>query len=140
MSPIDGRKHEVVQAYFDAWNRQDAAGLQALLGSGGTYRDPLVPDGLNGAGLAGYASSLWQAFPDLRFESGEILGGASGRLACEWVYDGHFDGALNGIAPNQQHIRFAGIDVFVVNGDHLALVWGHYDAKRFFELLGASPS
>jgi hypothetical protein len=59
---------EVFQRYTDAWNRHDAPGIVATFAEGGTYTDPTTAGPLAGAAIAGYAQSLWDAFPDLSFE------------------------------------------------------------------------
>lgn len=126
---------ETVVAYFEAWNQQDANALEKLLSAGGCYRDPIVPGGLDGAGLKGYATDLWKAFPDLKFEFSEALLGPNGRVACEWIFLGTHTGALQGQPPSGRSVSFHGIDVFEVVGDKLALVWGHYDSRDFFQQL-----
>ena len=126
---------DTVVKYFEAWNRFDADALEQIILEGGCYRDPIVPQGLDGAGLKAYASDLWKAFPDLRFEFSEALLGPNGRVACEWIFLGTQTGPLQGQPASGRSVRFHGIDVFEVVGEKLALVWGHYDTGHFFQQL-----
>ena len=59
---------DVVQEYFDAWNRHDPEAIVATFVQGGTYTDPNAPEGLSGRAIAEYASGLFAAFPDLSFD------------------------------------------------------------------------
>ena len=59
---------ELAQAYFDAWNAQDADAIVATFCDAGTYTDPTTNGTLSGPAIGAYAKGLWDAFPDLSFE------------------------------------------------------------------------
>ena len=71
---------QIARAYFDAWNRRDAAAVLATFTSDGTYSDPSGGRGLRGDALVGYMNGLWAAFPDLSFEIASA--GATGSRLC----------------------------------------------------------
>ena len=67
------RPAEVFHHYIDAWNRHDAARIVATFAERGTYTDPTTAGPLAGAAIAAYAQSLWDAFPDLSFETTSFI-------------------------------------------------------------------
>ena len=76
---------EVFQNYTDAWNRHDAAGIVATFAERGTYTDPTTPGSLTGAAISAYAQSLWDAFPDLSFETMSLIQNDQGLVSAEWL-------------------------------------------------------
>jgi SnoaL-like domain len=62
-----------VHRYFEAWNDRDPPAVMATFVEGGTCSDPNVTGPpLSGPALAAYARSLFEGFPDLRFEVPEL--------------------------------------------------------------------
>lgn len=100
---------QLVQEYFDAWNRQDAAGIVAKFAEGGTYNDPLAQE-LSGEAIAAYARGLWEAFPDLSLEIvGPTLVG-DGQVAARWLMKGANTGPFQGLPrPGSTSSRSQGI-------------------------------
>lgn len=60
---------ELVAAYIGAWNDHDVDAVLATLGPNGTYEDPSIGGPINDDAFRVYAGALWEAFPDLRFET-----------------------------------------------------------------------
>jgi hypothetical protein len=58
---------EPVERYFNAWNSHDGGAIAACFDIGGGYTDP-VSGQLPPPSISPYASGLFSAFPDLRFE------------------------------------------------------------------------
>ena len=85
---------DVVQGYFDAWNRHDPEAIAATFVQGGTYTDPNAPEGLSGRAIAEYASGLFAAFPDLSFDLVSHSSTDDGVVAARWVMRGTNTGPL----------------------------------------------
>jgi steroid delta-isomerase-like uncharacterized protein len=96
---------EVFQHYTDAWNRHDAAGIVATFAEGGTYTDPTTAGSLAGAAIAAYAQSLWDAFPDLSFETISLIQNDQGVVSAEWLMKGTNTGPMMGLPPTGRSNR-----------------------------------
>jgi steroid delta-isomerase-like uncharacterized protein len=126
---------EVAHAYFDAWNRHDAAGIVALFAEDGTYHDPASGGPLQGEAIGAYAAALWAGFPDLSFETPSVqMQGAS--IAAEWRMRGTNTGAFRGLPPTGKSIDLPGSDFIVVQGEKIASVRGYFDGRALPEQLG----
>jgi steroid delta-isomerase-like uncharacterized protein len=101
---------EVFQRYTNAWNRQDAAGIVATFAEGGTYTDPTTAGPLAGAAIRAYAQSLWDAFPDLSFETVSLTHNDQGLVSAEWLMKGTNTGPMMGLPPTGRSIALAGAD------------------------------
>jgi steroid delta-isomerase-like uncharacterized protein len=126
---------QVAQAYFDAWNRHDAAGIVATFAEGGMYTDPLA-QGLSGEAIAAYAQGLWGAFPDLLFE---IVGQTlvdDGQVAAQWLMKGTNTGPFQGLPPSGRSVRLPGADFLTIAGDKIRSVQGYFDAGEVPRQLG----
>ena len=53
----------VADRYFDAWNRRDPDAIAAVFADGGTYTDPIVPDGLDPSATGGYGEEGSRGLP-----------------------------------------------------------------------------
>ncbi|MGH8501559.1 MAG: ester cyclase [Gammaproteobacteria bacterium] len=127
---------KAAQDYFDAWNRRDAAGIVACFTGSGAYCDPTAGDNLRGGQIAAYATGLWTAFPDLRFEVGRIAATGDGVLAAEWRMLGTNTGAFNGLPPAGRTVDLPGVDIMEPDGNKLASVTGYFDSRAVPEQLG----
>ena len=91
---------DVVQGYFDAWNRHDPEAIAATFVQGGTYTDPNAPEGLSGRAIAEYSSDLFAAFPDLLFDLVSHSSTDDEVVAARWVMRGTNTGPLRGNPPS----------------------------------------
>lgn len=115
------------ERYFGAWNAHDAAALAGAFAPGGSYSDPGVPGPLDPAGAAGYAATLWRAFPDLAFEVHDMATGDDGTLWARWRMTGTNDGAFGDLPPTGLPIDVAGADLLRTNNDGVVEVQGFFD-------------
>ncbi|HMS81683.1 MAG TPA: nuclear transport factor 2 family protein, partial [Burkholderiaceae bacterium] len=69
---------DVLDRYFDAWNRGRDDTFAAIFATSGTYCDPMTGGPIPAAALPGYAGRLRAMLPDLRFEIGERTSNADG--------------------------------------------------------------
>ena len=120
---------DVVQRYFEAWNRHDATALVATFSRGGTYRDPAGGPGLKGEALASFARGLWQVFPDLSFELVCAAETAPDRVAAAWRLRGtHTDPGSDPVSFGDQ-LTLAGQNFIEVEGDKIRSVEAHFDPQ-----------
>ncbi len=130
------RTADAARAYFDAWNRRDAAGIVAAFVEGGTYEDPATGGPLSGPALAAYAEGLFRAFPDLHFETGPLAPAGENQVLAEWRMSGTHQGPLQGLPPTGRPIELRGADVLAARDGRLRSVRGYFDQKSFMEQLG----
>ena len=131
MDPIN-----LSQRYFDAWIRRDADAILATIAPGGTYQDPTTPGPLSGEALRGYVQGLWAAFPDLRFELGQVHLIGARRVFAEWKMVGSNTGSMNGLPPTGKTVRLPGIDVIEIGSDGIHAVTGYFDSAVVPRQLG----
>ena len=127
---------EVFQHYTDAWNRHDAAGIVATFAAGGTYTDPTTGGAVGGAGLAAYAQSLWDAFPDLSFEVLSLTHDDQGLISAEWLMKGTNTGSIMGLPPTGRSIIVAGADFARVKDGKILSLHGYFDGRAVPRDLG----
>ena len=125
---------DLLDRYFDAWNRHSGDALAACFATDGSYTDPaagrLGPDA-----TAAYLGSLVDAFPDLRIEV--VWSAAVGdRWVVEWVLTGTNSGAFGGAPPTGRGVRLPGIEVLSGDGPALTSVVGYFDQRTLVDQLG----
>jgi steroid delta-isomerase-like uncharacterized protein len=130
MGPMD-----VAQKYFDAWNRRDPAAIVATFAEGGTYCDPSAGQGLTGPAIAGYASGLFSAFPDVSFEIASAATTGDGMIAAQWLMRGTNTGPFGGAPPTGRSVALPGADFITVEGEKIRSVQGYFDQKTLVEQL-----
>jgi steroid delta-isomerase-like uncharacterized protein len=127
---------EVARRYLDAWNHHDSAAITATFATGGTYSDPIVPQGLTGPAVAHYASGLFGAFPDLSFDVVSAAPAGEKTVAVQRLMRGTNTGPLQGNSPTARKVVLPGADFIVVEGNKVRSVQGYFDQKTFVEQLG----
>lgn len=73
---------DLANAYIEAWNDHDGAGIAAMFAEGGTYTDPLAPP-LTGEAIISYAEGLWKTLPDLSFVRAGTFVASSSMVAVQ---------------------------------------------------------
>jgi steroid delta-isomerase-like uncharacterized protein len=131
MQPID-----VAHRYFEAWQRHDGAAIVAMFVEGGSYSDPATGQSLSGAAIAGYAGSLWAAFPDLSFEIVSAASAGDGLVAGQWIMRGTNSGSMRGLPPTGRTVALPGADFIQVEGDKIRSVQGYFDMGTLSAQLG----
>jgi steroid delta-isomerase-like uncharacterized protein len=122
--------------YFQAWNVRSADALIAAFTPDGTYSDPATSGELVGAAIGDYATQLWAAFPDLRFEIEHRHAIAADEVAIEWLMRGTNTASFRGLPPTGRTIAVPGIDYMRVRGDRIARVRGYFDRVLLLEQAG----
>lgn len=127
---------QVFQQYTDAWNSHDAAAIIATFEAGGTYNDPVTPGPLTGEAIGVYAKGLWDAFPDLSFETLSSIENGNGLLAAQWLMKGTNTGSMNGLPPTGKSISLRGADFVSVKGGKIHSIEGYFDGGAVPRSLG----
>ena len=127
---------ETARRYLAAWNARDAARLVATFRDGGTYEDPNTGGPIGPGALAGYASGLWSAFPDLVFEAVGVHASGDGSLTLAWVMRGTNHGSLRGLPPTGATIALPGVDLIIAREDGIERVQGYFDRATLMDQLG----
>lgn len=95
------------------WSEKDVAGLLAFYAKDTVYRDPQVPDGLNGEeALGAYLKQLFDNTPDMHYaphETWKIANGFCGRWYCTIT------------APDGKKSLMRGFDLVVLESDRIKL-------------------
>jgi steroid delta-isomerase-like uncharacterized protein len=129
------RATDITTTWVDCWNRHDPTAIAACLTEGGTYTDPATPP-VSGEALSSYAAVYFQAFPDLVFDTLNIVDGGGGVAVLHWRARGTFTGPLGEIAPTGNALSLSGVDVITVEGDHIRTVEGYWDQVTLRQQMG----
>jgi steroid delta-isomerase-like uncharacterized protein len=122
--------------YFDAWNRRSPEDIVAAIETGGTYEDPLTRGPLSGPAIAHYAAGLFEAFPDLSFETISATETGPNTVAAEWLMRGTNTGSMQGAPPTGKPVALAGADFIVTAGEKVRSVKGYFDTAEVPRQLG----
>ena len=129
------RPSEVARRYIEAWNARSPTAITESFAEGGTYTDPVTGGPLTGTAIGAFAAELFQAFPDLSFDTVSNVETASG-VVLEWIMRGTNTGSFHGMPPTGARIAQPGIDVIRVSGDRISSLRGYFDRQTMLEQLG----
>ena len=127
---------EAARRYIHAWNARDTDALAASFSPGGTYEDPNTGGPIGTGPLNAYASGLWSAFPDLRFEEVGWQECGVSAITFQWLMRGTNRGSLRGLPPTGATIALPGVDLFAVRDGKVERVQGFFDRTTLMEQLG----
>jgi steroid delta-isomerase-like uncharacterized protein len=127
---------QVAKGYFDAWNHRDTKGIIASFVDGGTYSDPAAGPGLTREATAEYANGLWDAFPNLEFETISEAETEPGTVVAQWLMRGTNTGSFAGLPPTGHAVSLPGADFIKVEGDKIRSVQGYFDPVAVPKQLG----
>lgn len=133
------REHDLdppIDRAVEAFNDHDLDGMMAQFADGGTFVDPLEPDGVAGAELREYMIDLFEAFPDIRVEVERALTDEAGGTAMVCTYTGTHRGSMEGIPPTGRTIAVPGVSVVTVADDGVTSWRDYWDQQAFAEQLG----
>jgi steroid delta-isomerase-like uncharacterized protein len=130
-----GEVVELADRYVEAWNGHDPAEVSAMFADGGTYEDPTTGGPVTGQAIAEAATQLFGAFPDVRFESQEVLHGERS-AAIHWLMRGTNTGSFAGAPPTGATVAL-GCAQFLTTEDGLVTsVVGYLDQRSLAMQLG----
>jgi heme-degrading monooxygenase HmoA len=101
----------IIDGFYDAWNRHDAAAVAESFAAGGAYVDPLTRVDLAGAELTDHVQSVLDVIRDLQLSVVRTITDEN-TAAVVWAIAGTWDGTLGLMTAPETPVRFEGADVF----------------------------
>jgi ketosteroid isomerase-like protein/heme-degrading monooxygenase HmoA len=124
----------IIEAYYAAWNRHDAAAVAASFAAGGVYADPLTRADLSGDTLTGHVQSVLDVIRDLRTAVTRTVANEAA-AAVVWATEGTWDGKLGALSASNVPVRFEGTDVFELENGRLRRVLRSFDQLALADAL-----
>jgi steroid delta-isomerase-like uncharacterized protein len=121
--------------YLDAWNAHDAEAIINTFAPGGSYSDPATGEITSNA-IGANAKRLWSSFPDLSFETVNLVEAGPGQVVAEWIMKGTNTGPFNGLPPTGRPISLAGVDIMEIGSHGIQSIKGYFDTRTLAEQLG----
>ena len=102
----------LIEAYNDAWNRQDVDAIAALHDDGVVFENHTAGERAEGAdAVRAHIAGIFERWPTLRF-SARNLYFADAFAVCEWT--------AQAVRPDGQRIEWDGVDVFPIRNGLIA--------------------
>jgi predicted ester cyclase len=92
-------------------------------------------------GPEGVKELIWMyrsAFPDIRFETGEMIGEGD-TVAHRWTFLGTHRGEMTGVEPTGRRVVVAGVEMNRVQNGRISASWTVSDALGLMQQLGLTP-
>jgi heme-degrading monooxygenase HmoA/predicted ester cyclase len=129
------RTIDIVDGFYDAWNRHDAAAIAAAFAVGGRYADPLSPAELAADELGDHVQGVLDVIRDLRITvtrriANEVV------AATLWTIEGTWDGNLGSLTASASPVRFEGTDLFELEDEGFRNVRRSFDRLAVADALG----
>jgi steroid delta-isomerase-like uncharacterized protein len=125
---------EVVQRFYDAYNKKNEAILNEVIADGYTDYGHEPP----GRGVQGAKSDLQEfgrAFEDARFDIDEMFG-SDDRVVVRWTVHGTHTGPFAGVSPTQRKITVRGISLYRLFDGKITETRNLADLLALFKQLG----
>jgi steroid delta-isomerase-like uncharacterized protein len=122
---LEGRS-AIIDRFYDAWNRHDAAAVVACFATDGGYADPLTRVALSGDDLTDHVQRVLDVIRDLRTSRIRTIADDDA-AAVVWTTQGTWDGKLESLSVSETSVRFDGIDVIELEDGHLRRVRRSFD-------------
>jgi heme-degrading monooxygenase HmoA/ketosteroid isomerase-like protein len=116
----------IIDRFYDAWNRHDAAAVAASFAAGGVYADPLTRVDVSGDNLTDHVQSVLDVIRDLRIAVTRNVANDHA-AAVVWSTEGTWDGKLGLLSASETPVRFEGTDVFEVEEGRLRRMRRSFD-------------
>lgn len=120
----------------EAFEEHDVDGLMAQFADGGTFVDPLVPDGVGGEEFSEYMADTFEAFPDIDVEVERVLTDDDGGTALVCTYTGTHTGSMEGVPPTGNAFAVPGVSIVTVSDDGITSWRDYWNEQAFAEQLG----
>jgi steroid delta-isomerase-like uncharacterized protein len=121
---------EEIATFFDrrqeALDRRDAAALAALHSETGMLESAMAGTLVGRAEHERFYASLFSAFPDFRFEPGELWIDGD-RVAQIATFGGTIIGEFMGLPPSGKHVRVPAVFLFRLKGREIDWMRSVYD-------------
>jgi steroid delta-isomerase-like uncharacterized protein len=126
---------DVTHRYLNAWTRRDPAGLVAVFGTDGIYREPSAGE-LIGPAIGERAGALFAGFPDIVLEPLAVGQLDDRRVAAHWRMCGTHNGPFRNIPPTGRKVELEGASILEIDGDRLRSARVYFDSRSIPERLG----
>ena len=100
----------LIEAYNDAWNRQDLDALGAFHADDFVFENHTAGERAEGEEARAHIAAIFERWPTLRF-SARSLHAAESFAVCEWT--------ASAVRPDGKRIEWDGVDVFPVRDGKL---------------------
>src|SRR5262245_33623348 len=124
----------IIDRFYDAWNRHDAAAVAGSFAAGGVYADPLARVDLSGDNLTDHVQSVLDVIRDLRISRIRTIADEDA-AAVVWATHGTWDGKLGLLNVPETPVRFEGTDVFELEDGRLRRVRRSFDELALADAL-----
>src|ERR1043165_4659769 len=127
----------LVRRFFDAFGRNDFAGLEAVTSQDVVYHT--APPGLS-AGIEGYRELMAMyvsAFPDIQITVDDMVAEGD-KVVTRFTARGTHRGEFMGIAPTGSQVTVGGISIIRVAGNKVIDEWEQLDMLGGLQQLGAT--
>ena len=131
-------KKEVVRRFVDeVMNGGDLDLADELIAPDHVNHDPTAPDVPSGPGGIKQLISMYRsAFPDLHFETGEMICEGD-TVAHRWTLTGTHEGEMMGVEPTGRKVEVSGVEMNHVENGRITASWTVSDAMGLMKQLGA---
>jgi steroid delta-isomerase-like uncharacterized protein len=126
----------IVQAFADAFNRQDVDALLACFTPTATYRDTFYGEHGGHAALRAMFERMFREGREYRWSMDRIVE-APGRAAAEWTFGYVVTEAVPRSAG--RHIRFRGMSLFELDDGRVTAYREYFDKGAALLQLGFAP-
>ena len=100
--------------------------------------DPTAPEvGRGPEGVKELISMYREAFPDIRFHTGEIFADGEGRVAHRWTFTGTHEGEMMSVEPTGRKVEVSGVEINHVRDGRISASYTVSDALGLMRQLGA---
>lgn len=136
-TPVDDVQ-DVVLEYYAAFDRLDAAALEAMLTEDFKAHMPGKAKPLLRSDFKGFASMFFGAFPDIAHTFEDVLVDGQ-QVVTRGYFTGTHKGPFQGLPPTGQRVKVDFIHIDRVEDGCLVEHWGQADLAAIFAQLGVTP-
>lgn len=127
------RDKAVVERFVDeVMNAGNLAAADELIDPDHVNHDPTAPEGVKEL-----ISMYREAFPDIRFHTGEMFADGEGRVAHRWTFTGTHQGEMMGVEPTGKKVEVSGVEINHLRDGRISASYTVSDALGLMRQLGA---
>ena len=126
--------HRFVEEVMNEGNLDTA---EDLISPDHVNHDPTAPEVPPGPeGIKQLIGMYRSAFPDIRFETGEMISDGA-TVAHRWTFTGTHEGEMMGVEPTGKRVEVSGVEMNHVESGRITASWTVSDAMGLMRQLGA---
>ena len=134
------KKKDVVRRFVEeVMNGGDLEAADELVAPDHINHDPTAPAVSPGPkGVKELIGIYRAAFPDIRFETGEMICEGD-TVAHRWTFTGTHKGEMMGVEPTGRRVEVAGVEMNRVEDGRISASWTVSDSLGLMRQLGLTP-